>query len=239
MTPGALAYAQMPRPDDLTGSVLFDGVSPEGIQMALQGTTRLTFQSGEVLIRQEAQGEALYLLQSGVVRVSRSSLGGRVRVLGDLYAPAVLGETAALGGSDRSATVTALEQVETLVIYSDHLERVMNRHPRVLWNLARLLAGRVTQLNDELIAAGISTEASMAQVLGHMYQHRLDAGVPQPGVLPISVTDLAQRLSSSRETSHRLLKRLQQQGLVKILPGAVEVLDREGLDILLYALAEE
>jgi CRP/FNR family transcriptional regulator, cyclic AMP receptor protein len=229
----------MPQIDDLTDSVLFDGVALEGVQMALAGTTELIYQPGELLIRQEAEGEAMYLLRSGSVRVSRSGLGGRMRLLGDLYAPAVLGETAALGGSHRSATVTALEEVRALVIYRDHLERVMNRYPRVLWNLARLLADRVTQLNDELIAAGISTEASMAQVLSQMYGQRLAASTPQPEMLPLSVSDLAQRLSSSRETAHRLLKRLQGRGLVQVLPSAVLVLDRKGLDTLLGQLAEE
>jgi CRP/FNR family transcriptional regulator, cyclic AMP receptor protein len=229
----------MPRLDDLTASVLFEGVSPEGVQMALQGTTELSYQPGDVLIRQEAQGEAIYLLQSGVVRVTRSSLGGRVRLLGDLYAPAVLGETAVLGGQHRSATVTAQEPVRAMAMYRDHLERVMNRHPRVLWNLANLLAERVTQLNDELIAAGISTEASMAQVLGQMYSNRVSAGVYQPEVLPLTVTDLSQRLSSSRETAHRLLRRWQQTGIIQIQAHSVRVINPQALERLLFQLAEE
>ena len=55
-----------------------------------------------------------------------------------------------------------------------------------------------------LIAAGISTEASMAQILMQMYTTRLAAGVPDPQHLPMNVSDLAQRLSSSRETTNRL-----------------------------------
>ena len=81
----------------------------------------------------------------------------------------------------------------------------------------------------------------MAQALSQMYQRRVDANVPQPEMLPISVTDLAQRLSSSRETAHRLLKRLQGRGIVRTNTGqgTIEVLDREGLEALLYQLAEE
>ncbi|GGJ71543.1 Crp/Fnr family transcriptional regulator [Deinococcus aquiradiocola] len=229
----------MLRLHDLSESVLFRDVSPEGVKMALEGSIELTYAPEDTIVRQDAPGEALYLLKSGVARVTRTSLGGRVRVLGDLYAPAVLGETAALGSSSRSATVTALEEVRAQVLYRDHLERVMSRHPRVLWNLARLLADRVTQLNDELIAAGISTEASMAQVLTQMYDRRVQAALPDPEVLPLTVTDLAQRLSSSRETAHRLLRRMQVRGLVGVQGGNVKVLDPEGLDNLLYQLAEE
>ncbi len=79
----------------------------------------------------------------------------------------------------------------------------------------------------------------MAQSLSRLYAHRLQAGTRQPELLPISVTDLSHRLSSSRETAHRLLKRLQGRGLVKILPSAVQILDHQGLEKLLYQLGEE
>ena len=206
--------------------------------MALEGSTELAYQCGEVLIRQDAHGEAVYLLLSGAARVSRTGPGGRVRVLGDLYAPAVLGETAVLAASQRSATVTALGEVRALVLYRDHLEQVMNRHPRVLWNLARLLATQVAQLHDELIAAGISTEASMTQVLLQMQTRRREAGIPQPEVLDLNPADLALRLSSSRETVHRLLRRLEGRRLVEVRPGTVRVLDPEGLEDLFYTLSE-
>ena len=205
--------------------------------MALEGSTELTYQCSEVLIRQDAHGEAVYLLLSGAARVSRTGPGGRVRVLGDLYAPAVLGESAVLTASQRSATVTALGEVRALVIYRDHLERVMNRHPRMLWNLARLLAAQVAQLHDELIAAGISTEASMTQVLLQM-QTRRQAEIPEPEVLDLNTADLALRLSSSRETVHRLLRRLEGRRLIEVRSGTVRGLDSEGLEKLFYRLAE-
>ena len=228
-------------PSSLQPSALFVDVPPEGVVMAMEGSTQLQYQPGDALIHQDAAGHALYLLQHGVVRVSRQSMGGRVRVLGDLYAPAVLGETALLVSAQRSASVTALTEVSALVIYREHLERVVNRYPKVLWNLARLLAERVTQLNDELIAAGISTEASMAQVLVQMYRERLGAGVPTPQLLQINVSDLAQRLSSSRETTSRLLKKLSAQELLRVYvqENTIELLDVPGLDALLHLLASE
>ena len=228
-------------PSSLQHSALFQDVPPAGVAMAIEGSTLLQYQPGDALIHQDTAGHALYLLQEGVVRVSRQSMGGRVRVLGDLYAPAVLGETALLVSAQRSASVSALTDVTALVIYRENLERVVNRYPKVLWNLARLLAERVTQLNDELIAAGISTEASMAQVLVQMYRGRLEAGVVHPELLHINVSDLAQRLSSSRETTSRLLKKLSGQELlrVSIHEGIVELLDVPGLDALLHLLASE
>ncbi|WP_425147071.1 Crp/Fnr family transcriptional regulator [Deinococcus sp.] len=231
----------MVAPAALLSSPLFLEVPPEAAALLLTGATELYYRPGETLMHQETQGQALYLLLEGVVRVSRQSLGGRVRVLGDLYAPAVIGETALLVSRYRSASVTALRDVQALVVYREHLERVVNRYPRVAWNLARLLAERVTQLNDELIAAGISTEASLVQVLLQMYGARLRAEVADPHLLPLSLSDLAQRLSSSRETVSRLLKRLSVLGLAHLCPerGVVKLQDSAGLEALLEHLASD
>lgn len=117
--------------------------------------------------------------------------------------------------------MAALQEIRSLVIYRDQLARGMTRSPKVLWNLSWLLADRVTQLMDELIAAGVRTEASRAQSLSRPYAHRPEARIRQPEVLPISVTDLSHPLSSSREITHRPPKRLQERRPVKILPRAV------------------
>ena len=96
----------------LENTPLFHDVPPNAVTMILEGSTELSYHPGDTLVYQDAAGQALYLLTAGVVRVTRQSLGGRVRVLGDLYAPAVLGETALLLSTYRSASVSALTDVQ-------------------------------------------------------------------------------------------------------------------------------
>jgi len=183
-----------------------------------------------VVVEQDAQGEALHLITAGVVRVSRISLGSRERVLGDIYAPGVVGETAVLARQERSASVRALTPVETLMLHREHFETILRRHPRVLWNLAELLARRVTFLNDELIAFGLNTEAALAHVFSNLYAQRVAAGVPRPEVLPLSAGDIMARTSSSRETVSRVMKKLEAQGLLRVTPQTVTLLTPDALD---------
>ncbi|MFC4455564.1 Crp/Fnr family transcriptional regulator [Deinococcus sonorensis] len=224
----------------LRQSPLFRDV-PEAAHTALLEASQRQYMPDEVLIQQDAPGEALLILLSGVARISRESLGGRERVLGYVYSPAVLGETALLGSQERSATVVATEPVSALVLFRDQFERVVARHPRVLWNLARLLADRVTQQNDELIALGVSTEANIAQAFLQLYRQRLTAGTPQPERLPMTMHDLTQRVSSSRETANRLVRKLSKQQLIRTLPdhSGIELLDVEALEHLLFDLADD
>lgn len=199
---------------------------------ALKVVTERSFQLGELVVEQDAEGEALHLITSGVVRVSRVGLGSRERVLGDIYAPGVVGETAMLAHQERSASVRALSPVRTLMLHREHFELILRRHPRVLWNLAEMLARRVTFLNDELIAFGQNTEAALTHVFSNLYRQRLAAGVPQPEVLPLGTSDIMLRTSSSRETVSRVLKKLEAQHILKVSSQAVTLLDPAALEAL-------
>lgn len=228
----------MARLDDLKRSPLFHQVPEDALREATQIVTARTFGPGELVVEQDAEGEALHLITAGVVRVSRISLGSRERVLGDIYAPGVVGETAVLARQDRSASVRALTPVGTLMLHREHFETILRRHPRVLWNLAEMLARRVTFLNDELIAFGLNTEAALAHVFANLHQQRVAAGVPRPHELPLTAADIMARTSSSRETVSRVLKKLEAQRLLRVTPQTVVLLDPGALDHVSIEAAE-
>lgn len=221
----------MSRLETLRRNPLLHDVPEAALNELVTIVTERRLAPGEVLITQDDQGEALHLLTEGIVRVSRVSLGSRERVMGDVYAPGVIGETAVLSlSSERSATVTALTAVTTLMLYRPHFEQLLRRYPRLLWNLSRILAERVTFLNDELIAFGMNTEAALSHVFTHLYAQRVQAGVPRPELLPLSMQDIMLRISSSRETVSRVMRKLEKQGMVKIGAQGVILLDPEGLE---------
>lgn len=228
----------MARLDDLQRSPLFHQVPEDALREAAQIVTARTFGPGELVVEQDAEGEALHLITAGVVRVSRISLGSRERVLGDIYAPGVVGETAVLARQERSASVRALTPVQTLMLHREHFEVVLRRHPRVLWNLAEMLARRVTFLNDELIAFGLNTEAALAHVFSNLYRQRALAGVPRPQELPLGTADIMARTSSSRETVSRVLKKLEGQGLLRVTSQAVILLNPGALDTVAVEASE-
>lgn len=221
----------MPRLEALKQSPLFRDVPEEALREAARVVTERHFKPGQVVIEQDTHGEALHLLTRGVVRVSRISLGSRERVMGDVYAPGVIGETAVLSSrSERSATVRALSDVTTLMLYRTHFKQLLQRHPEVLWNLSAILVERVTFLNDELIAFGLNTEAALSHVFTNLYRQRLKAGVPEPAILPLSTNEIMQRISSSRETVSRVMKKLERQGLILTGHHTVILLDPDALE---------
>lgn len=229
----------MSRLDDLKRCPLFQNVPEDAVHEAMKVVTERTFAPGELVVEQDAQGEVLHLIVQGALRVSRVSLGSRERVLGDIYAPGVVGETAVLARQERSATVRAMTPVRTLALHREHFELILRRHPGVLWNLAEMLARRVTFLNDELIAFGLNTEAALSHVFSNLYYQRVAAGWPHPEVLPLTTHDIMGRTSSSRETVSRVLKKLEAQGLLKVGSHTVTLLDLAALEAVALQSGEE
>ncbi len=220
----------MHRLAELKRNPLFLNVAEDALREAARVITRRQFGAGEVVLEQETAGEALHLLVSGTVRVSRVGPGSHGRVMGDVYAPGVIGETAVLGGGERSATVTALTDVTTLMLYRTHFEQLLTRHPQVLWNLSAMLVARVTALNDELIAFGLNTEAALSHVFTGQYRQRVAAGVEAPATLPLSITDIMMRVSASRETVVRVLRKLERQGFLSLTSHSIILLNPQGIE---------
>lgn len=210
--------------DQLRASPLFSGVGEATITEAERVAVRYTFEQGEVLLFQDKRGDLLHLLTEGAVRVSRLGVGHVERTITDLYAPNIVGESAMLLGGERSATVMATLPTRTLGLHQSHLELIARRDPTLLWNLARILAERVRSLNDELIASGHSIDAALAHVLCSLYTQRQRSGLVDAAQLPLSPSDLMERLATSRETVARALRRFQKQGIIKMQEGQVYLL---------------
>ena len=128
-------------------------------QIPLDGLARLAerghpriFVMGSVLMRQGDPAETMYVILSGKVRVERShpALIEPV-VLADLGQGEVVGEMGLLDGEPRSATVTALEDTETLEMDAADLSYTVLRYPEVSMALLRTISRRLRSI-DELAA---------------------------------------------------------------------------------------
>lgn len=218
----------------LKRSPLFHDAPSHILDVAVRAVVKLTFEAHEAIVTQDAQGEALYFLQEGRARVVRESATGRERIVGFLYSGDVFGEGAVLGGHGRGATVRAETTVRALAMYRSELTTLFERHPKLLWNLAQLLAQRVDALNEELIATSLDSEASMAHLFLKVYRQRLAAREADPALLPLTSPDLTACLGTSRETTARSLKKFANGKLVTSEGGGLRLLDIAGIERILY-----
>ena len=116
-------------PEELLRKVpFFQGLPPEEFIAVAARLRRRTTPAGEVIVRQEATGDSLYLVARGVVRVTRQD-GGTHRDLATLMAGDFFGEVALLHGSRRTATCRAVTPCALYELRREELGAVLAVSP--------------------------------------------------------------------------------------------------------------
>ena len=104
------------------------------------------FGRGEILAKQDDRGNCMYLLTAGRVAVLVSTDDGHEREVARLEAGSFFGEMSLLTGERRTATITALDEVECYRLDKSAFEQVLVARPKVAEYLAEVLARRKTEL---------------------------------------------------------------------------------------------
>ena len=102
----------------LAGVALFKELPEPGLQMLAERGRPKHFAAGVVIMRQGDASDALHVITHGRVRVERNQPGDTPLVLAELGPGDVIGEMGLLDNAPRSATVTALEDTETLELHA-------------------------------------------------------------------------------------------------------------------------
>ena len=106
---------------------LFPDVPTETLAGLVAEATEVSAARDEVVFREGDEGDAFYLIRSGMVKVSRGEGDGE-RVLSYLPAGNFFGEAALLPGSRRTATVTAIFPTALIRLDRDRFAAFVDRH---------------------------------------------------------------------------------------------------------------
>jgi CRP-like cAMP-binding protein len=131
---------------------LFKELPEPGLQMLAERGRPKHFATGTVIMRQGDASDTLHVITRGRVRVDRDQTGDTPLVLAELGVGDVIGEMGLLDNAPRSATVTALEDTETLEIHATVMALVVMEFPQVAAALLRTLSRRLRSA-DELADA--------------------------------------------------------------------------------------
>lgn len=113
------------------------------------------FKAGEEIIREGDVGDEFYILNSGSVHISKSTLLGDNLALADLddFMNVFFGETALISNDQRTATVTALTDCRLIVLAKDKFEAICEAEPvfgyRVMKELAKRMSSTIRTVNKD------------------------------------------------------------------------------------------
>jgi CRP-like cAMP-binding protein len=134
--------------DQLRKVPFFEDLTPEDLDRVTKIGERRSFGAGEAIVAREDRGQELYVIMSGRARVEA---GGRTHELGP---GAFFGEMALLGRRPRSATVTAVEPVEALVLEAMYFKPFLIKNPSVAVAILEGVVERLREVQERVEASG-------------------------------------------------------------------------------------
>ena len=189
------------------------------------------YRRGATLIGEGMRPDLVVVLLSGRVKVTSASTGGEEALLAVRGPGDLLGELSALDGQPSSATVSALDPVEALVVSADGFRAFLQAHPEAALRLLELLTRRLRDADRKRVEFGaydtVGRVASRLVELSQRFGQPTGQGVRI--ALPLTQEELAGWVGSSREAVSKALRWMRARGWVETRRKAIVVLDLDAL----------
>jgi mechanosensitive ion channel-like protein/cyclic nucleotide-binding protein len=138
---------------DHLGSInLFKTLGPEARQKLAHSADHRLFASGESIVRQDAEGDSMFVLMKGQARVVLEPSGQDVAVIPE---GGFFGEMSMLTGDRRTATVKAVDDVMVLEIAAKDFRELALAHPGLLDHVSTIVSTRRAGLEDAKAHAAV------------------------------------------------------------------------------------
>ncbi len=138
--------------DVLAKMPLFARLQEREMLRVMQVAEVLSFEPGQIVVREGDRGDELFIVLSGLVRILRGDA-----VLSEVGPGEHFGEMALIRSMPRSATVSAVEQSELIAVRrADFFEILRKEHElavKLLWQFLGVLADRLDQTSRDLTTA--------------------------------------------------------------------------------------
>lgn len=176
-----------------------------------------------ILINEGEQGDALYILLAGRVRVFASNAAGKEVVIA-FHGPGEYVGEMSLDGSVRSASVMTEEPTTCAVVGRTQFREFVLAHPDFALHLIEKLIRRCRSATEEMKSLALSDVYSRLVRLLNTLAHEIDGR--QVISERLTQHDIAARIGASRDMIGRLMKDLVAGGYLAVEDHTIVVLKK-------------
>ena len=216
----------------LQKTAIFSNLDPDELGFLTSRVIQRKFAAGEFVFSEGEPCSGMHVIESGSIRIFKSSSGGREQVLSIDGPGGSIAELPVFDGGSYPASAQAIVPTTTVFLSKQDFQNLCRQHPDVALKILRVVGGRLRRL------VGIIEELSFTTV-----RHRLAAllirlgksarktdGSPVTFALPANNNELAAQIGTVRELVSRNLSRLQSEGLILVDGRVVTVPDLKKLE---------
>jgi CRP-like cAMP-binding protein len=141
---------------------LFSALQPSYLRRIANLGIEEDYPLNAVIFKEGAQGDKMYLILSGAVRISRTVPGMGEEALAVLRAGTHFGEMALIDDFPRSADARAHEACKLFVVRKEDMEDLLfvdrDLAYDLLWSFVRTLSGRLRETNDKMTFMAVTSK---------------------------------------------------------------------------------
>ena len=173
----------------------------------------------------------LYLIDNGSVRVTLFSNDGKEVSFVDIDGGGNFGEFSAIDGKPRSANVIALSDTTITIVSPEMFIQILEKYPSVCIEMLQQLTTIVRRLCDRIFEYSTLDVCDRVQAeLLRIARENLDFDGVARITNPPTQSEMASRVSCTREAVSRELKKLEDSGLIKREPKKLIIEDCKRLE---------
>ena len=211
---------------------IFSGLTESELGFLAQRTVPRHYSAGETIFDEGGPCSGFFVVESGNVRIFKSSASGREHVLSIDGPGSSIAEVPVFDGGNYPASGAAVDDVTLLFVSKQDFHALCLAHPEVPLKVLRVVGARLRRL------VGIIEELSFTTVRHRLASYLLrlaeKSGKPKAeGVeitLPVTNQELAAQIGTVRELVSRNLSRLQAEGMLKVDGRNILICNRKALE---------
>ncbi len=210
---------------------LFANLSEAELNTLANDFTTRRFQQGEAIFFQGDPSQALYLIQTGRVRIYVQDESGQETSVIFYGTGDIFGELAAIDGLPRSASAIAADETIVHVLNRERLRVHLLASPQLAYNFMQALAVRVRYSTLQV------GNLTLHDVPGRLARKLLELAqgngrVEANGVridMPLTQSDLASLIGATRESTNKALGNFRRSGIIRIEQNQITIVDPDAL----------
>src|SRR5262245_18846519 len=185
------------------------------------------YPKNSVILFEDDPGDALYVVNTGQVKVVLIGEDGREVILSVMGPGEFFGEMSLLDDEPRSAHVIAMEESSLVVLRREDFEGILAETPAIALALLREMSRRRRRA-DEKVGSLV-----LLDVQGRVARLLLDMADEEGGeriTRRLTHHTIAQMIGSSRETVSRTMRELVDKGYIEVSRRDIVIRDRSALE---------
>jgi len=148
---------------------LFRRLTPQELEQLAGEVHQVTYKTGETIFNEQDQGDALYVVDSGSIRIWVHDEDVKPVTLAELKDGDFFGELAVLDRGPRSTNATALTDASVHRLSSDDFQKFLMQHPDVAIDVICEIGARLRQTNalvSQRVTRNINEQMEQSSTLG-------------------------------------------------------------------------